>query len=79
VKPSLEIPQRASSSEVEIDIYYGDNKLIELMTTEFAANKMEDVTFILSCMSSAKEVNLYVIDGVQTKVFCCYNAAPIEW
>jgi len=24
-------------------------------------------------------VNLYVIDGISTKLFCCYSAAPIQW
>lgn len=49
------------------------------MTTEFASNKQEDVAFILSCVSSIKTVNLYVIDGILTKLFCCYSAAPIQW
>ena len=37
------------------------------------------MTFILSSVSTTKTVNLYVIDGVQTKVFCCFSNAPIEW
>lgn len=64
LKPLLEIPQKEQVGDSEVDVYYGDNKLIELVTTEFAANKQEDITFILSCLSSLKIVNLYVIDGV---------------
>ena len=63
----------------EVDIYFGNNKLLELMTTEFASNKQQDITFILSCLSAYKTVNLYVIDGISTKLFCCYSAAPIQW
>ena len=38
-KPLLEIPQPGSADENDVDIYLGDNKLIELLTTEFASNK----------------------------------------
>jgi len=37
ISPLLEIPQNVGGSEV--DVYFGDNKLLELMTTEFASNK----------------------------------------
>ena len=33
VFPILEIPQKAVHKEDEVDIYFGDNKLVELVTS----------------------------------------------
>ena len=52
--PVLEISQKPRNHEDQLDIYSGDGKCIELVTTEFASNKHRNITFILSIVSSLK-------------------------
>ena len=49
-KPLLEIPQKTSAHSAERDVYLGDNKLVELVVTDFRGNKNKNIAFIMSCI-----------------------------
>lgn len=51
------------SEEDEIDIYSGDNKLIELRKSTYGDTKKSYSTFIISAVSTAKRINMYVIEA----------------
>jgi len=58
----LEIIQRPKSQDDRQDIYFGDNKLIELRNSNYGKTKRWFSTFILSAVSTSRKVNLYVIE-----------------
>ena len=69
----LEITQRPKSKEDRQDIYFGDNKLIELRNSNYGKTKKWFSTFVLSAISTTRRVNLYVIE-MHTKrkgIFSC--------
>mmetsp|Transcript_6175 Transcript_6175/g.5562 ORF Transcript_6175/g.5562 Transcript_6175/m.5562 type:complete len:325 (+) Transcript_6175:562-1536(+) len=70
-RPLLEIPQKQSNDDK--DIYMGDGKLAELVKTQFLGNKRRNLTFIMSCCATLKQVNMYVIDGAAEKYFCLFE------
>lgn len=70
---NLEISQKPKSKDDRQDIYFGDNKLIELRNSNYGKTKKWFSTFILSAISTTRKVNLYVIE-MHTKrkgVFSC--------
>jgi len=58
----LEITQRPKGKDDRQDIYFGDNKLIELRNSNYGKTKKWFSTFVLSCISTTRKVNLYVIE-----------------
>ena len=58
----LEITQRPKSQDDRQDIYFGDNKLVELRSSKYGKTKRWFSTFILSAVSTTRKVNLYVIE-----------------
>lgn len=58
----LEITQRPKSKDDRQDLYFGDNKIIELRNSNYGKTKKWFSTFILSCVTTTRKVNLYVIE-----------------
>lgn len=58
----LEIIQKPKNKDNRQDIYFGDNKLIELRNSDYGKTKKWFSTFVLSSISSDKKINLYVIE-----------------
>lgn len=58
----LEIIQRPKRSDDRQDIYFGDNKLVELRHSTYGKTKKWFSTFVLSAVSTTKKINLYVIE-----------------
>lgn len=58
----LEIGQKPKKQDDQLDIYYGDNKLVELRNSNFGKTKKWFSTFILSAVSTTRKVNLYVLE-----------------
>jgi len=50
----LEIVQKPKSPDDRQDIYFGDNKLVELRNSKFGKTKKWFSTFILSAISTTK-------------------------
>ena len=58
----MEINQRPKNKDDKQDIYFGDNKLVELRNSKYGKTKKWFSTFILSAVSTTRRVNLYVLE-----------------
>ena len=52
---------------------------MELKTSNIRSSKTEKIGFILSCVSAANLINMYVIDGTDTNCCFCIKRGTTEW
>ena len=69
----LEIIQRPKSKDDRNDVYFGDNKLVELRNSTYGKTKKWFSTFVLSAVSTTRRVNLYVIEMHIKRKYGCFS------